>query len=594
MSAIPTSPMTGAVIAQVIRYMPGFYCLGLILHLFRSLLPLAPGLLIKFIFDHLTTNATLGWNFWSLIALLVGMAMIRVTALLLSVSLDSTTIVTGWALMRHNVISLLFKRPGASPLPTPPGDMINRLNTDTTNIMNHIGYSLMVIGSGVQAIAAIAIMMSIDPLITMVGFVPMLAASYLINLATQKIQRFHTVSRDAVGAVSSFISEAFSAVQVIQVAGAQESVLRRFKELNDTRRKTALQDRLFTDVFLSSIWENTSKLGTGVILLLAANAIRSGSFSVGDLALFISYLGWVTDFTSLFSQNLALHKQAGVSIGRLAELLPATTPTTAIVAHHPLYLRANAAPPADPAAIAADPLNIVEAQGLSYHYPDSTNGIENISLTINRGQLIVVTGPVGSGKTTLLRTFLGLLPLDSGTIRWNGQDIEDPTSFFRPRRSAYTPQAPHLFSGSLQDNILMGNAADDATLRMAIHTAIFEDDLASMEEGLETLIGTRGMRLSGGQMHRVAAARMFSRQPELLVFDDLSSALDVKTEQKLWERLFDQGEATYLVVSHKRAVLQRADHIIVLSDGKIESEGSLDRLLKTSRQLQAIWREATN
>jgi ATP-binding cassette subfamily B protein len=120
-------------------------------------------------------------------------------------------------------------------------------------------------------------------------------------------------------------------------------------------------------------------------------------------------------------------------------------------------------------------------------------------------------------------------------------------------------------------------------------------DLEQLDDNLETMVGSRGVKLSGGQMQRTAAARMFIREPELVVFDDLSSALDVDTEKQLWERIFESGkEMTCLVVSHRRPLLRRADHIIVLKDGKVESEGRLDELLGSSPEMRELWKLEEN
>jgi ATP-binding cassette subfamily B protein len=232
----------------------------------------------------------------------------------------------------------------------------------------------------------------------------------------------------------------------------------------------------------------------------------------------------------------------------------------------------------------------LETSGLTYRYPESDRGIEDINLHLARSSFTVITGRIGSGKTTLLRTLLGLLPGDGGEILWNGEVVGDPAAFFVPPRCAYTPQVPVLFSESLRDNILMGLPEQEVDLQAAIRSAVMEHDVAELEEGLETIIGPRGIRLSGGQAQRAAAARMFVREPELLVFDDLSSALDVETEHLLWERVVERPGATCLLVSHRRPALRRADHIIVLRDGRMEAEGELEALLERCEEMQRLWR----
>ncbi|MEM8535856.1 MAG: ABC transporter ATP-binding protein [Chloroflexota bacterium] len=589
---------------RLMCYAPRLYALDTILWIgINGLFPAIPGLVIRQYFNTLEGSSTA--SAWVWIWVLLAAACGHVLVIFIGRFTKTQHRFTVRSLLYHNLFAGVLARPGAQPMMQEgrviaPGEVLSTFRHDVQEIEDMVVGVSELTAQGLFAVISLIILVSVNATVTLLVFIPLLVIIAIVQGLAARIKQYRRTGRQATARVTGAVSEIFSSVQAIKVAGAEQSVLSHLRRVNDERQQAMVRDQLLTTL-LESLFVNLVSLGTGLILIVIAltGQVGSGAFRVGDVALFVYYLIFIGTFLGFFGAMVARYRQSEVSFERMHHLLPSVSPD-AVVEHQPLYLKPllGKQPPLPPMPSATNDHNRLQELSLrdvTFRYPETGGGIQRVSFAIKAGELVVITGRIGAGKTTLLRVLQGLLPAQSGQIFWNNTLVDDPQHFFKPPHSAYVPQTPTLFSLTLEENLRLGQDMTPEELAEAIHLAVFDRDIVDLPAGLTTQIGAKGTRLSGGQRQRLAAARALGRRPDLLIVDDLSSALDVQTEQMLWQRLrlssnrHNTSDMAILAVSHRRAALQRADRIVVLHEGEIEAIGTLSELQAHSPTLQTIW-----
>lgn len=550
----------------LVRQEPVAYAVGLISWTAFQCLPVLAGVLLKVVLDRVQVDGPSRLIFGALAAL-AGVELSRWLILVFSAWQWHGMWVFWHTVPRLNMLRSLVAAPGptAGRLPGSPGEAVSRFRDDSQNLSLVADVWLDMTASAVATGFAVYVMARVDWRVTMVVAIPVPLTLLLTQVLARRLKELRLAEREATSAVTSFIGGTFGAITAIKAAGAEPSVLRRFDSLGDSRAVAALRDQVGTQT-LQTLAGATGNLCTGLALLLLAPALADGAATVGDVGLFASAALVIANFPRWVARLGAYHRQGDVSADRMVRLLSPDQPDQLLTSSVTTQLREGPGifqptPIRSGPGRSSDRLRTLQVRGLTVHHPAATIG--PLDLELRAGTVTVLTGPVGSGKSTVLRALLGLIARDAGDIRWNGVDIDDPATVMVPPRVSYLPQVPRLFSETLAQTILLG--VEDDGLDAAIAMACLDADLERMGEGLDTPVGARGVRLSGGQIQRTAAARAFVRRPDLLVVDDLSSALDIHTETQVWDRLLGgDPRPTLLVVSHRPRVLAAADQVIRL------------------------------
>ncbi|WP_426512011.1 ATP-binding cassette domain-containing protein [Dactylosporangium sp. McL0621] len=368
-------------------------------------------------------------------------------------------------------------------------------------------------------------------------------------------------------AFATALVSSLSAARTVKLAGATVPVLAHLAKLDRVRSARVRQE------IAVSVWaRSTPALASGLLPIGAWALLLSGRLTAGATLVAVSTLGSARWFAWTTASLISQLPSARVWTRRTVEMV-GNGEYAAAVPGVDLSAGTAPAPPTAP----RHPLRRLELDGFAAVHEDGTVAVRDLDLSVERGELVLVVGPVGSGKSSLLRALAGIVH-HTGKLRWNGEPVTEPEMFLRPNQIGYVAQLPRVLSGTVADNIALGHEVDATS---AVSTAQLEHDLTAAGAGLGLLIGHKGTRLSGGQLQRLALARALAPRTELLIADDVSSALDVTTELALWQALREHG-VTVIGSTSKRAALTQADRVVVLKDGTAAAQG-------TWRELEPDW-----
>lgn len=553
---------------RVSQHRPFEFWVGWLLFIVFFTMPAITGFLLAQGYAELAdgnARATLGWA-----AAIAVSETIRMTAVHHGALIWTKAWIHMQTLLRANMLSAQMASGGlhaGQPVGS-AGSAITHFRDDTEDVANFVDGIVDVSGGVVFTVIAGFALGAADARAAAILVIPLLGVAVATRVLDTRIKEYRAADRAATEEVTGLLGDVMAAATTVKVNGAADAMLRRLAVLVERRRYTAVRDRVLEEGVMA-FSQGAADIGLGLVLLVSAGAIASGSFDLGTLALFTAYLGWLSFLPRMVGRVMARRKQAAVAFDRMRRLVADQE------AANTVRRRTLPIDPGDPGRERPDvvrpdrtPLVRLDVTDLTVAY-GSNVVLSQVSFSVRRGEFVVITGPVGAGKSTLLRALLGLAwqADTAGSIRWNGAELDDRSAFLVPPNAAFLSQVPQLISDSVADNVGLGPVSTD-DLSTALRLAAIDTDIAAMPAGVDTLIGPRGLRLSGGQRQRLATARALVHSPELLVLDDLSSALDVETEVRLWTNLADAG-MTVIAVSHRAVAFDRADQVLRLDGGHL-------------------------
>ncbi len=451
------------------------------------------------------------------------------------------------------------------------GDLMARATNDLRSVSNTAGFGILTLIDSTEWLLLLFFVMgfTISWPLTLAALIPLPVIAGAMRYYGKTIHERFMKAQSSFGEMNDYVLESISGVRVVRAYVQEKADQDRFQQLTEKVYRKNI------DVAkIDALFEPTIKILVGISYLIGisygAYFVFHQSITLGDLISFNIYLGMVIWPMFAMGELINIMQRGNASLDRVEETL-----------RYPADVRDQ--PDATPHAKPGD----IEFSGVSFRYPTSdADNLRDISFVLRRGQTLGIAGRTGSGKTTLLKQLLREYPGGTGKITIARVPIESIPLQTLFGWIGYVPQDQILFSKTIRENILFGAPADsgdpESQLREAIEAASLSSDIEALPDGLETLVGEKGVALSGGQKQRVSIARAWIAHPEILLLDDAMSAVDAKTEAHIIANIRRRRAGkTTLIASHRLSAIMHADQILVLDEGRIVESGTHDRFMRS-------------
>ena len=449
---------------------------------------------------------------------------------------------------------------------TETGDLMARATNDIQQVRQATGMGLVALNDTLfLGLAAVGFMAWISPKLTLYVLLPMPGIAAGALFFTRRMHARYQEVQASFSRLSEVVRERFSGMRIIRAYNLQEQEADKVDRASRDYFQRNIHLVLTTGLFFPLMLFFTN-LSMAIVLYLGGGQSVTGQITTGDFVAFVNYLGLLTWPMMAMGWVINLIQRGRASLDRLGEVLE--TDSEIRQPEHPQPL-----PKTSPE---------LAFSSVSFSYPGSRDpALREVSFRVPAGGSLGVVGPPGSGKSTLLKLVPRLYDPDRGSILIGGRDIRQADLGQLRFLISFLAQEPFLFSATIRENITFGEETDPSLLEAALEKAQLSETVSSLHEGLDTLVGERGVILSGGQKQRVALARAFLHGGPLLLLDDPVSQVDARTGARILEHLWDEAASrTTLIVSHRLAAVRPADHILVLEGGKVVEEGTHQELVR--------------